>query len=225
MLGQAGQSIGILEFWRFDARRGELRLDEAEPDGWFLLIVGEKLDLRGRCCCDGLNIVRMRHVLQKKERRGSPGNGRGIPRRNKEYGSHCENSTIGTNVHWEKTNKKWGAALTVSVPILLFCYRSQNETYVKKTLKRKRSVVALEMYTADWHKHGMWAKKRVSKLYSEQYKRYNLSWGHNCGRADSRQQLGQHWFITEYIAAYIQGLYTVYKGAKVQGAVANWYDC
>jgi hypothetical protein len=39
-----------------------------------------------------------------------------------------------------------------------------------------------------------------------------------------RQLLGQHWFITEYIAAYIQGLYTVYKGARVQGAVANWFD-
>ncbi len=31
-----------------------------------------------------------------------------------------------------------------------FFHRSQNETYVKKTLKRKRNVVALEMYTADW---------------------------------------------------------------------------
>jgi hypothetical protein len=40
----------------------------------------------------------------------------------------------------------------------------------------------------------------------------------------ARQRLGQHWFITEYIAAYIQGLYTVYKGARVQGAVANWFD-
>jgi hypothetical protein len=40
----------------------------------------------------------------------------------------------------------------------------------------------------------------------------------------ARQRLEQHWFITEYIAAYIQGLYTVYKGARVQGAVANWSD-
>jgi hypothetical protein len=40
----------------------------------------------------------------------------------------------------------------------------------------------------------------------------------------ARQRLGQHWFITEYIAVYIQGLYTVYKGARVQGAVANWFD-
>jgi hypothetical protein len=40
----------------------------------------------------------------------------------------------------------------------------------------------------------------------------------------ARQRLGQHWFITVYIAAYIQGLYTVYKGARVQGAVANWSD-
>ncbi len=30
---------------RFDARRGKLLLDEAEPDGWFLLIVGAKLEV------------------------------------------------------------------------------------------------------------------------------------------------------------------------------------
>jgi hypothetical protein len=36
----------------------------------------------------------------------------------------------------------------------------------------------------------------------------------------ARQRLGQHWFITECIAAYKQGLYTVYNGAGVQGAVA-----
>ncbi len=36
----------------------------------------------------------------------------------------------------------------------------------------------------------------------------------------ARQQLGQYCFIPEYIAAYIQGLYTVYNGARVQGAVA-----
>ncbi len=41
----------------------------------------------------------------------------------------------------------------------------------------------------------------------------------------ARHQLGQHWFIAEYIAAYIQGLYTVYKAARIQGAVANWFDC
>ncbi len=32
--------------------------------------------------------------------------------------------------------------------------------------------------------------------------------------------LGQHWFITASIAVYIQGLYTVYNGAEVQGTVA-----
>jgi hypothetical protein len=40
-----------------------------------------------------------------------------------------------------------------------------------------------------------------------------------------RQRLEQHWFIIEYIAVHIQEhLYTVYKGARVQGAVANWSD-
>jgi hypothetical protein len=63
LLGQAGQSIGVPELLRFDARRGELRLDEAEPDGWFPLNVRAQLDLKGHCRRDGLNIVRMRHVL------------------------------------------------------------------------------------------------------------------------------------------------------------------
>ncbi len=34
------------------------------------------------------------------------------------------------------------------------------------------------------------------------------------------QQLGKHWFITAYIADYMQGLYTVYNGAGVQSTVA-----
>ncbi len=38
---------------------------------------------------------------------------------------------------------------------------------------------------------------------------------------EAQQEVRQHWFITEYIAAYIQGLYTVNKGAGVQ---ANWFD-
>jgi hypothetical protein len=50
LLGQTGQSIGEPEFLCFGARCGEL-------DGWFLLIVGAKLDLRGGCCRDGLIIV------------------------------------------------------------------------------------------------------------------------------------------------------------------------
>jgi hypothetical protein len=36
----------------------------------------------------------------------------------------------------------------------------------------------------------------------------------------ARQQLGQHWFMTAYIEVYIQGLYTVYNGARVQSTVA-----
>ncbi len=47
-----------------------------------------------------------------------------------------------------------------------------------------------------------------------------------CGRADSETAVRTAlvWFITEYIIACIQGPYTVYKGARVQGAVANWFD-
>jgi hypothetical protein len=40
--------MSIPELLQFDACCSELCLDEAEPDGWFLLIVGAKLDLRGR---------------------------------------------------------------------------------------------------------------------------------------------------------------------------------
>ncbi len=36
----------------------------------------------------------------------------------------------------------------------------------------------------------------------------------------ARQRLGQHWFITAYIAVYIQGLYTVYNDAEVRSTVA-----
>jgi hypothetical protein len=46
----------------------ELRLDEAEPDSWFLFIAGAKLDLSGSYCLDGLTIVSFRHVLRKIER-------------------------------------------------------------------------------------------------------------------------------------------------------------
>jgi hypothetical protein len=38
----------------------------------------------------------------------------------------------------------------------------------------------------------------------------------------ARQRLGQQWFITAYIAVYIQGLYTVYNGAGVRSTVACW---
>jgi hypothetical protein len=36
----------------------------------------------------------------------------------------------------------------------------------------------------------------------------------------ARQQIGQHWSITLYIAVYIQGLYTVYNGTGVRSTVA-----
>jgi hypothetical protein len=94
LLGQTGQSISIPELLQFDARRSQLRLDEAEPDSWFLLIVGAKLDLSGRCCQDGLTIVSFRHVLREIKRGNSPSNYRELfPRGQKEQGSPCENST------------------------------------------------------------------------------------------------------------------------------------
>jgi hypothetical protein len=46
LLGQAGQSIGILKLLGSDPCCCKLGLDEAEPNVWFLLIVGAKLNLR-----------------------------------------------------------------------------------------------------------------------------------------------------------------------------------
>ncbi len=45
LLGQASQSIGILEFLGSDPWRCHLSLDEAEPNVRFLVIVGTKLNL------------------------------------------------------------------------------------------------------------------------------------------------------------------------------------
>ncbi len=149
LLGQAGQSIGIPEFLR-DARCGELCLDEAEPDGQFLFIVGAKLDLRGCCCRDVLNIGRMRHVLWKNKRRGSRDNCRGIPGRNKELGSPCEDSTK-RNKCSQGQNKNGSMPWSCPCPTRLFAFLLQVSKWnlCEKTLK-KRNVVALEMYTADW---------------------------------------------------------------------------
>jgi hypothetical protein len=86
LLGQTGQSIGEPEFLCFGARCGEL-------DGWFLLIVGAKLDLRGGCCRDGLIIVRLTHVVRENKRGVSPSNCRELlAGRKKKRGSHCEKS-------------------------------------------------------------------------------------------------------------------------------------
>jgi hypothetical protein len=64
-LGRLTRALAYLSFCGLMSSTGELRLGEAEPDGWFLLIVGAKLDLRGRCRRDGLNIARMRHVCER----------------------------------------------------------------------------------------------------------------------------------------------------------------
>jgi hypothetical protein len=72
LFGQARQSIGLPDLLRLDARHSELHLDEAEPDGRFLLIVGAKLDLRDCCRRDGLTIVRVRYtVLCEKTKEGA----------------------------------------------------------------------------------------------------------------------------------------------------------
>ncbi len=50
--GPVGKGVGIFKFLSFDPIRGELCLNEAEPDCWFLLIAGTQFHL-GRCDCRG----------------------------------------------------------------------------------------------------------------------------------------------------------------------------
>ncbi len=131
----------------------------------------------------------------KEQKKGSPGNCRGIPGRNKGQGRRCEDSTNGTNVHGDKTNKKCPRPTR----FLLFCYRSRSETYVKKLWKEKEMFYCLKCTLQIDNKHVTWAKEWTSewlcvqyspsvwkkKLYNEQYTRYNLSQGHHCGWAGS----------------------------------------
>jgi hypothetical protein len=97
----------VPEFLRFDARCGKLHLKEAELDGRFLLIVGTKLDLRGRCRCDNLTIASFRRVVRENKTGGSPSNFRGLfPGRKKERGSLCEKLKKENQMaHKSKTNK------------------------------------------------------------------------------------------------------------------------
>jgi hypothetical protein len=67
LLGQADQSINVLEFVRLDTCRGKLRLDEAEPDSQLLLIIGAKLDLSGSCPHDVLTTVSFRQFSGKSK--------------------------------------------------------------------------------------------------------------------------------------------------------------
>jgi hypothetical protein len=96
---------------QLDTYHGELhRLDEAEPDGWSLLIVGAKLDLSGSCRRDGLTIVRYRHVFRKVKIGGSPSNRRELfPRRMKERKSHYEMGSKKKMAHKNNANKLGGA--------------------------------------------------------------------------------------------------------------------
>ncbi len=78
-----------------------------------------------------------------------------------------------------------------------------------------KKAVALELHTAIGEKHELWAKERAAgavyspsvcvgeQVYSEQYKRYNLSRGHHCGLV-VRVAVGT---VLVY-SAYIVGLYT-----------------
>ncbi len=57
LLGQAGESVGVFEFLRFDARSCELGLDELEPKMRFLHIIRKKFHLGCYCRSYGLNQI------------------------------------------------------------------------------------------------------------------------------------------------------------------------
>jgi hypothetical protein len=52
LLGRLARASAYLSFLRFDSCHCKLGLDEAEPDMWFLLILGTKFNLRSYCCSD-----------------------------------------------------------------------------------------------------------------------------------------------------------------------------
>ncbi len=57
LLGQTGDSVGVFEFLRFDARSCELGFDESEPNMRFLLIIRTKFHLGCYCRSYGLNQI------------------------------------------------------------------------------------------------------------------------------------------------------------------------
>jgi hypothetical protein len=69
LLGQAGESVGVFEFLRFDARSCELGLDESEPNTRFLLVIRTKFHLGCYCRSYGLNQIQrfVGHLSQEEQ--------------------------------------------------------------------------------------------------------------------------------------------------------------
>jgi hypothetical protein len=89
VLGQAGESIGVFEFLRSDARSCELGLDETEPNMRFLLIIRTKFHLGSYCRSYGLNQIIQGHVQKIGKNWRNPKICRGLVPRRAKYGSHC----------------------------------------------------------------------------------------------------------------------------------------
>ncbi len=169
------------------------------------------------------------------QKKGQPRQLREIfPGRNKDGEATVRNQQKGTHVHGDKTNKIGVLPWLCPCPTRFFVFLLQISKWnlCEKLWKEKKNCCSawnvhyrLAMNTQNGQKReqatGAVCSPSVwkEKLYSEQFKRYNLSWSHHCGRA-TRQRLGQHWFITAYIVVNIQGLFTVYNGAGVWGTVA-----
>jgi hypothetical protein len=84
----AGKSIGILKFLGSDPCHCELGLDEAEPNVWFLLIVGANFNLSSCCPSDRVGQVFTSHSCRFGKCRHCPKScGTLVPRA--KNGSHC----------------------------------------------------------------------------------------------------------------------------------------
>jgi hypothetical protein len=90
----------------------------------------------------------MRHVC-KRTKEGTAQATAGEFHEETMYREATVDSTKGTNVHWNKMNKNEAQRLTVSVSnTVFFFFVTGLKVKNVKNLKRKRKIVALEMYAA-----------------------------------------------------------------------------
>jgi hypothetical protein len=110
LLQQVGESIGVFEFLRSDARSCKLGLDELEPNMRFLLIIRTKFHLGSYCRSYGLNQIVQGHVWKIRKNWQSPNICRGLVPRRAKYGSHYE-----TGAHKEEKETDIGCAKKIFV--------------------------------------------------------------------------------------------------------------
>jgi hypothetical protein len=146
---------------------------------------------------DDLTIVSFRHVVREIKRGGSQSNCKELfPGRKKEWGSHCEKSTKKNEWH-TKTKQTKMERCTNRVCVqqnLIVGFQILKWNLSEKKCIKSWSAWGVHCRLGDEPK--TWAKERATgtvyipvhvkeRLYSEQYQRYKLSWGHHCGWAVS----------------------------------------